>query len=443
MQTGDPRGFVQANAEAFLAEYQRFCRIPSVSTETAACESAAQWLAEALSRRGAQVTVTPTGGNPILYAEVKGRSERALLLYSHYDVVPVGDVGRWTFPPFGATQADGRIWGRGTADHKGSIMSRIQALDFFGPEGPPCTLKFLIEGNEEEGSPYLGEHVRRFRQQLQAEAALYSGWARAVDGTPRINGGGRGGLRVKLTALGPKQSLHGSYTPIAPNATLRLMRALDTLWDKEGRVAVTGFYAEVEPFAGELKEALLRMPINLAREAARMGVPPERFPTAAEFVQRLYLQPTISLYRFEPEGSSPSTVPASVSAWLNVSLVPNQRPEAILARLRDHFVEMGFADIAVAAAGPLTVPVRSPLNARVWDVVREAAEAVYGRQPVSVPLSSGSGPRYLITETLKIPIIADVGVSHAESNDHSYDENIYVDHYLEGVEHMIEIFRRW
>lgn len=105
-------------------------------------------------------------------------------------------------------------------------MSRIQALDFFGSDGPPCTVKFLIEGHEEEGSPYLGEFVQAFKEQLQAEAALYSGWARAVDGSPRINGGGRGGFSVKLTARGPKQSLHGSYTPIAPNASLRLLRAV-------------------------------------------------------------------------------------------------------------------------------------------------------------------------------------------------------------------------
>lgn len=443
MDSGSSRDYVREREAQMLEEYRAFCRIPSVSSDAATCREAADFVVEALRRRGATVRVFETPGNPIVYAEVKGKSDRTVLLYSHYDVVPTGDLGQWQHPPFAATLADGRIWGRGTADHKGSIMGRIQALDFFGPEGPPCTVKFVIEGNEEEGSPYLGAFIQANKDLVQCEAALYSGWARAVDGSPRINGGGRGSFSVKLTARGPKQSLHGSYASIAPNATLRLMRALDTLWDGDGRVAVGGFFDGVEPLTAELQDALKSVPIDLAREAARIGVSADQLPGPEEFALRLFMEPTVSLYRFAAEGSSASSVPATVSAWLRISLVPNQEPEEILTLLRTHLEKQGYGDVEVTSVGAMTIPVRSPLQARVWDVVRAASRAVFGRDPISVPLSSGSGPRHLFTRNLHIPIIADAGCSHAESNDHSYNENIYVEHYLEGVQHCIEILRHW
>jgi len=430
-----------------LDELMAFCAIPSVSDDAGSCRAAAEFLVAAMEQRGISARLVETPGNPVVVGEKRGASERAILFYSHYDVVPEGDVAGWQSPAFEPRIRDGRLWGRGTADHKGSVLARIQALDLLAGVGEelPVSLRYVVEGSEEVGSPGLLDVLTSLKGDLTAEGGFYSGWSRDIEGRPRVNGGGRGAAGVRVEVSNANRDLHGSFAPLVRSPLTSLTRLLAGMYDEHGRVTVPGFHDGAVAPSDADRAVLERVPFNVEVAREELGI--RRFAGESEerleLVTRHFFSPALSFFGLEGSGVPGKGVPASASVTVRASLVPQQEPEQVMAALTAYFEQQSDLPVTVTPLRTGRRPVRAPLESRSVQVAAQAAESVYGQPPVVIPFSSGGGPRDLFMQALGLPLIADAGVSHLGSNDHAADENIYTEHYLNGVRYYAEIMRLW
>src|SRR6266446_3636745 len=230
-----------------------FIRFPSVSTEPAHKNDVAQcgeWLAGKLRGIGLKVEIHSTGGHPIVVARNEHRPGcRTVMIYGHYDVQPVEPLGEWTSPPFEAVVRDGILYARGSTDNKGQIFAHVAGVgDTLRQNGElPVNLIFLIEGEEEVGSKHLGEFLESHKDELRCDLIAISDTGMIAPQTPTITYGLRGIAAMEVRLHGPSTDLHsGIYGGTIMNPATAAARLVATLHDASGRVAVSGFYDEVE-----------------------------------------------------------------------------------------------------------------------------------------------------------------------------------------------------
>src|SRR5918999_1790471 len=235
---------VESKRDDLLDELRDFLRMPSISAqedESGGFRTCAEWVAGKLEEAGAEARIMETDGHPVVYAEA-GDGDRTLLSYGHYDVQPPEPLELWKSDPFEPEVRDGGLYARGVADDKGDVLARIQALRLYQEErGPlPFKLKFLIEGEEEVGSPNLAPFVRDNAELLSADACLWEAAWKDEAGRPVIFCGTKGMAYVELRARGPSHDLHSMYGGIAPNPAWRLVQALRTIKDEKGDITLDG-----------------------------------------------------------------------------------------------------------------------------------------------------------------------------------------------------------
>src|SRR5918997_1874935 len=274
-------GYIEASKNDLLEELKEFLRMPSVSAQAtpgqtrdeASFRGCAEWVLAKLVEAGAEASILETDGHPVVYAEV-GAGGRALLPYGHYEVQPPEPLELWESDPFEPAVRDGILFSRGVADDKGDVMARIQALKLYIEEyGPlPFKLKFLIEGEEEIGSPSLPAFVRQNRELLSADACLWEGSMKDDAGRPMIFCCTKGMLYVELRARGASHDLHSMYGGIAPNPAWRLVQALRTIKDENGEITLDGLDELTEPPSKEDLGAISQIPFDEAALKASWGV---------------------------------------------------------------------------------------------------------------------------------------------------------------------------
>src|ERR671920_215703 len=238
---------VEDSKDYLLEELEEFLRMPSVSAQggdEGSFRGCAEWVRAKLEEVGAEAKLMETEGHPVVFAEMGGAGDgdRTLLSYGHYDVQPPEPLELWESDPFEPTIRDGGLYARGVADDKADVLSRIQALRLYiGEHGPPpFKLKFLIEGEEEVGSPNLAPFVRANADLLSADACLWEGSMKDEAGRPMIFCGTKGMLYVELRARSASYDLHSMYRGIAPNPAWRLIQALRTIKDENGEITLDG-----------------------------------------------------------------------------------------------------------------------------------------------------------------------------------------------------------
>ncbi|HEX2739109.1 MAG TPA: M20/M25/M40 family metallo-hydrolase, partial [Rubrobacter sp.] len=240
----DLRERVDGSRDELLEELSEFLRMPSISARqdgSGDFRDCAQWVARKLEEAGAEARIMETDGHPVVYAEI-GEGQKTLLSYGHYDVQPPEPLDLWESAPFEPIVRDGNLYARGVADDKADVLARIQALRLYIEEqGPlPFKLKFLIEGEEEIGSPNLAPFVRSNAELLSADACLWEGSLKDEAGRPMIFCGTKGMAYVELRARGASYDLHSMYGGIAPNPAWRLVQALRTIKDENGEITLDG-----------------------------------------------------------------------------------------------------------------------------------------------------------------------------------------------------------
>ena len=441
--------YIDDHVQDAVDDLFQLCRQPTVSAQNLGIQETAQLLRQMMGGCGVSTSLLPKsqGGSPVVYGEIPGAAARTLLFYNHYDVQPADPLDEWQTSPFEPTRKGDVLYGRGVADNKGNIVARlwaIKALQATKGKLPLC-IKFCIEGDEEVGSPNLDAFVQEYRQLLQADACIWEGGGVNWAGRPLITLGLKGILYVELEARGAIRDVHSSLGTVVPNPAWRLIWALNTLKDQNERVLIQGFYDRVRPPSSLELAAVQNIPPedeqlrqNLGLERLLLGV------SGYDFQLRHLFEPTCSICGlvsgYIGEGSK-TVLPNVAQAKVDFRLVPDQRPDDILAKLRRHLDKHGFSDIVIKAEMHGENPARTPLDAPFVRLVAETARTVYGAEPVIVPNMAGSGPMYSFTDTLGMPV-ASSGVEYPDCRAHAPNENVRLGDFVNGIKHAAAIMMR-
>ncbi len=438
--------YLVAQRERFISDLKALVRQPSISATGQGMHEMAALVQARLEKIGAAVQPIPTGGAPIIYAEL-GSGARTLLIYNHYDVQPPDPIELWTSPPFEPTVRDDRLFARGVSDNKGDLSCRLHAIETWqNTIGPlPLKIKWVIEGEEEVGSPHLAGFARQYAAMLQADGCLWETGGKSEDERVTLTMGLKGIQYLELRARGAQRDLHSSYAAIAPNPVWRLVWALNTLKDQNDEILIDHYYDYVRPPSEAEFQLLKAMPFDEERRKAALGI--ERFINdehGLDVLKRLYYGPTVTICGIQAgyTGAGIKTVlPNYAFAKIDCRLVPDLTPEICLSLLRAHLDRRGFGDLEVV---PLSEehPALLPVDAPFVKVCQAAVREVYGHEPVLIPLSPGSGPLYPLSAALGIPTVM-AGVTHAQSGAHAPDENIRLADYFEGIRFIGQLIERF
>ena len=262
--------YIKENKERFISELFDLLRIPSISAQSERkpdMQRCAEFLAAALVKAGAdRADVLPTEGNPVVYAEkTVDPGAKTVLVYGHYDVMPVDPRDEWRTEPFEPVIRDGRIWGRGADDDKGQLWMHAKAFEAMcATDSLPCNVKFMLEGEEEIGSPSLYGFCEQNKELLKADIILVSDTSMISMQTPSITCGLRGLAYMEVEVTGPDKDLHsGLFGGAVANPANVLARLVAGLVDENGRVTIPGFYDDVRELTPAEREAFNKAPFSL------------------------------------------------------------------------------------------------------------------------------------------------------------------------------------
>jgi len=433
--------YVDDRRDEYVALLQALLRQPSISADGTGIGETSEMVRQLLTDVGADAQVLAIeGGHPVVHATLRAAAPAAKTLgfYNHYDVQPAEPLDLWASAPFAAEIRDGRIWARGSADNKGNLMARICAVSAYRHVygDLPLALKFIVEGEEEVGSPHLEEFAATHRDLVAADACIWEGGYKDATGRLIVYCGVKGMLYVQLSAGGAREDLHSMWAAIVPSPAWELIWALGTLKDARDRILIPGFYDRVRDLTADDRAALRSIPFEASERAAELGI--------AQFVLGLQGVDLLERYIFQPtcnvcglaggyQGPGIKTVlPNRASVKIDFRLVPDQDPREVLESLRQHLAAHGHGHIRLellAAEMPARTDLRDPLVETVIRTVRQA----YGRDPIVYPMVPGTGPMYVLCQRFGIPSTAGPGVSHPGSLIHAPNENIYVDDYIQAI----------
>ena len=391
--------YLDEHANDAQALLERLCRQPSVVAQGLGMPQMADLIEGLLSETGFKTErLFAEGSPPAIYGELRGRSPYTILLYNHYDVQPAEPLELWHSPPFEPTIRDGKFYARGACDNKGEIASRLTAIRALRTVlgELPITLRWIIEGEEEIGSPHFGAIASKYAPLLQADGCFWEGEGFGPTGRPELLLGTKGLLYVQLDVQGTGIDAHSGSAPILPSAAWRLVQALATLRTPEAHVRIPGFYnAVLKPSEAQLA-AIADQPNMDAelREAYKVDQFVDGLSGAA-LGERLAFTPTCNLAGlvsgYTGQGSK-TVLPAQASAKFSFRLVGKQDPERIRESFRD-FVRARLPPdcraqfISHGASAALALPFGSEALRRA----RRALHAEWDKEPVLIG-SGGSIP---------------------------------------------------
>ncbi len=437
--------YLDAHLDESIAELSKLVAQPSVGAQNLGMKECAALVAEMLRKRGFAAEVMPTEGAPVIFGERKGRSDKTLLFYNHYDVQPAEPLELWETPPFEPSLREGKLFGRGVSDDKGHLAARLFAIDALLKEAGelPCTIKFVIEGEEETSSIHLHDFVRENKARLKADACIWEFGGVNHEEQPVQYLGLRGICYVELSVETASTDVHsGLGGSIFPNAAWRLVWALGTLKGSDEHIRLPGHYDAVQPPSARDRDLMAKLPETSAEYKTRYGV--------KEFVRGLtggvelriaeVFEPTCTICGLTSgyQGPGSKTVqPAKASAKVDFRLVPNQTPQQVLKSLRAHLDAQGFPDVQITYLGG-EAPARTDPDHPFIKLVVDTARDVYGVPMQLIPIAGGSGPNAPFVHDLGLPV-ATAGLGYPDARGHAPNENIRLDLYLKHARHMARV----
>ena len=441
--------YLEQNLDHSLAELTRLVAQPSVGAQNWGLQECAALVGDMLKARGFDVQIMETAGAPVVYGERKGKSDKTLLIYNHYDVQPPEPLELWETPPFEPSLRDGKLYGRGVSDDKGHIVSRLFAIDsLLEAEGElPCNIKFIIEGEEETASVNLFAFIAQNRDLLKADACMWEFGSVDHREVPMQYLGLRGICYVELSVETAETDVHsGIGGSIFPNAAWRLVWALSTLKGPDERIRIPGFYDGMESPSARDRELFEALPDMAAEYKLRYGVKNfiKGITGGIELKMEGVFSPTCTICGLTSgyQGAGAKTVlPARASAKVDFRLVPGQHPDDILKKLRVHLDAEGFNDVQITDLGG-DPPARTDPDDPFIQLVVKTSEEIYEMPMQLVPMIGGSGPSYPFVHDLKLPV-ATAGLGYPETRAHAPNENIRVDLYLKHARHMARLIKEF
>ena len=428
----------------YLEDYYSFLRFPSVSTDekyAGKVRDCADWLSKKLTNIGLESKVVPTAGHPIVWARNEHKKNRpTVLLYGHYDVQPPDPLELWDSPPFEPVLKNGYVFARGATDNKGQILAHIIGIqETLQKSGDlPVNINLVVEGEEEVGSQNLGKFLTDNREALKCEVVMVSDTGMIAKHQPTISYGLRGVAALEIKVIGPKMDLHsGVFGGAVANPAASLARMLATLHDKNGHIAVDGFYDDVVPLQDWEREAWKKLPIDADAELLGETKAPALFGEAGfTTLERIWARPTAEVNGMGSGYQGPGTktvLPSHAMAKLTFRLVPNQQADAIVERVKKHLqknLPPGVtAEMTAGHHGPwyLTDP-NSKFGKAAQRALKKAfsKEAALIREGGSIPIVSDFR-RILGVETLLL------GLALQDCKAHSPNENFPLENFEVGI----------
>jgi acetylornithine deacetylase/succinyl-diaminopimelate desuccinylase-like protein len=420
-------------------------RIPSISADparSADVEASAAFCAARMRDAGLEdVMVLATGGGPAVTASWlhAGDGAPTVLVYGHHDVQPVDPLEEWTSPPFEPTVVEGECLARGAIDDKGQVLYQVEAarglLETFG--SLPVNLKFLVEGEEEVGSPHLESLLERESARLACDLVVVSDTGMISPEVPSITIGMRGLVAFDVALRTAEVDLHsGMWGGTVPNAVLVAARIAAALHDEHGRVTLPGFYADVRELADTEKASLAELPFDEASFMSDAGgvrsLPGEEGFSPYE---RTGVRPTAELVGLHGGYGGPgikTIVPAAAGFKVAFRLVPDQRPESVAAAFSEWLAGQVPDGVAyeVTPQGAVA-PVLTPADHPAMAALVRAIEAVWGRPPL-LTRSGGSGPEEALSRVLDAPLLF-LGVGLPGDRIHAPNERLVMDQFWKGL----------
>jgi acetylornithine deacetylase/succinyl-diaminopimelate desuccinylase-like protein len=432
-----------------ISELTRLVAQPSVGAQHWGMDECAALVAEMLQKRGFAVQILPTGGAPVVFGERKGKSDKTLLFYNHYDVQPAEPLELWETPPFEPALRDGKLYGRGVSDDKGHITSRLHALDALLAENNelPCNVKFIIEGEEETGSLHLPPFISAHKDMLAADGCIWEFGGVDSREIPMQYLGLRGICYVQLSVETAAIDIHsGLGGSIFANAAWRLVWALNTLKGPDEKIRIPGWYEGIIPPSARDRELFEAQPDSAEEYKQQFGVKGflKGITGGVELQMAEVFEPTCTICGLTSgyQGAGSKTVlPAQASAKVDFRIVEGQTIERCLALLRQHLDAQGFADIKMEFLGGGPAAKTNPDDPFIKLMV-DTAEEVFESKMELIPMVGGSGPNYPFVHELNMPV-ATAGLGHPDTRAHAPNENIRIDLYLKHARHMARVLKEF
>jgi acetylornithine deacetylase/succinyl-diaminopimelate desuccinylase-like protein len=440
--------YARQHSTRFLSELKELASIPSVSTDPEHkpdMQKAANWLVEHLKALGVKnVQTIPTGGPDVVYGEVldAGPSAPTVLVYGHYDVQPAEPLELWNSPAFEPTQRGDDIFARGISDMKGQVLVGMDAIESILRTGSlPVNVKFMIEGEEEVGSPHLDDFIAGHKDLLASDFCLNLDAGILGAETPSITYALRGLAYFELRLYGPAHDLHsGSFGGVVHNPAQVLCDLIAGMHDEKGRVTLPGFYDSVRPLGADERKELARLMMDEDFYLKNSGAPALFGEEGYTPVERTGARPTLEvngLYSGFTGVGSKTVLPAEAMAKISTRLVPDQDPDEVhrqfIEYIEAHIPPTVRYEVEQMAGSPASI---SDLKMPGVVALGDALQQVWGKRPV-FKREGGSVPVVILFQKLLGIDSVIGGYGLPDDNPHGPNEKLHLPTWYRGIETTI------
>ncbi len=436
--------YIDQNKARFLEELFGLIRIPSISSlsgnKADMLKAAEYWKTTLLDAGADKVEIIPTDGNPVVYGErIIDKNLPTILVYAHYDVMPVDPIELWHSPPFEPQIIDEKIVARGADDDKGQSFMHAKAFELMVKTNTlPCNVKFMIEGEEEIGSPNLPKFCEQYKEMLKTDIILVSDTGMIAQDIPSITTGLRGLSYLEVEVTGPDRDLHsGIFGGAVANPANVLAKMIASLHDENNHITIPGFYDDVLEISREERAEMAKAPFNLENYKKSLAIKSDWGEKGFSPTERTGIRPTLDINGiwsgYTGEGAK-TVLPSVATAKISMRLVPNQENEKISELFKKHFeaIAPDYVNVKVSIlhGGQAYV---SPMNMPAYMAAEKAYTQTFGKKPVPTR-SGGSIP--VIAEFEKILGVKSILMGFGLESDaiHSPNENYPLFNFYKGIE---------
>ena len=413
--------YIDKHFDEHLTTTQDYLRQPSISAQNLGIQKCAEMTRDILRGMGAQAHLVPLeNGHPVVYGQLTSKSsDRTLLIYGMYDVQPVEPIEDWKSPPFEAAVVDDCVVARGALNSKGPLMAFINAVQsILSVTGDvPISMIFVIEGEEELGSPNLPQFIEKYVDELKvAEAMYYHTLSEWVKGCPQVCLGFKGIAYLELEVKVMSSDVHSMMAPVLRSPIWQLIWATNSMRGADGRITIDGFYENVQPPNSNDESLLMDLLEVYGPEAIRQKYGVTQFSTKLkelDFVRELIFAPTLNIDGFLAGYTDPGAktiVPSSAMCKMDIRLVPNMTVQEMLGKVRKHLDKHGYRDISLR----LVMGYNPSKTSMKQQVAQAAISAIQDLDaiPSVLPMMPGSAPQVLFSDPpLNLPVVAS-GLGH-------------------------------
>jgi acetylornithine deacetylase/succinyl-diaminopimelate desuccinylase-like protein len=437
----------------FVDTLSDFLKVKTISSDSAYKQNireGANWLVDYFKKIGAEnIQVLETQKHPVVFADLSkaGSDKPTILVYGHYDVQPADPLDLWESEPFAPVVKNGQLYARGASDMKGQLMVTLSAIESIQAAGElPVNFKFLIEGEEEIGSPSIQNFLSGHKELFKSDFVLNLDAGMIARDKPTIVYGLRGLAYFEIHVTGPAQDLHsGLFGGVVYNPIQVLSDLIAGMKDEEGVIQLPGFYEDVLPLSDEERDALSKLGMDEKYFKHQTGANKLHGEKGYTPVERVGARPTLDLNGIWGgySGEGPKTViPARASAKLSMRLVPNQTPEKVNEQLREYLTlnapEGVTWELIQLASDPASI---TDLDFYATRCLAESIEKVWGIPPV---FQRGGGSIPIVSHMQQALGAESVlsGFSLPEDNIHSPNEHLDLEMFYKGIDTVIDFIYR-